>query len=397
MRRSVYLDNAATTMVDPEVVKAMEPYFDKHYGNPSSIHQLGREAKEAVEASRDRIATSINSRADEIVFTSGGTEGNNLALKGVAFANRKKGKHIITTKIEHKCILNSCEWLESEGFKITYLDVDREGFVDLEQLENSITKETVLVSIIHGQNEIGTIQDLQTIGKICNEHGVWFHTDACQSYTKTELDVKKYNIALATLNAHKLHGPKGVGALYIREDVEFVPWQHGGGQESKRRGGTENVPGIVGFAKAVELASNKKHIDYMSRLRDKLIDGITNIEDVSLNGPRGSKRLCNNANFSFFGVEGEGLGMALEQEGVFTSTGSACSSRSLEKSHVLKALRLSDAEINSSTRMSISRFTTEEDIDYVIEKTEGAVKKLRSISPIKKVNEVLKNVFGKST
>ncbi len=393
MRRIVYVDNAATTMADPEVVEAMLPYFTKHYGNPSSIHSLGNEAKEAVEAGRDLIAASINSRADEIVFTSGGTEGNNLALKGVAFANRARGKHIITTKIEHKCILGSCEWLENEGFRITYLDVDRQGFVDLKQLERSIGKDTVLISVIHGQNEIGTIQNLKEIGKICGEHGVWLHTDACQSYTKTELDVRKYNVALATLNAHKLHGPKGVGALYIREDVNFVPWQHGGGQESKRRGGTENVPGIVGFAKAVRLASDKRHITQMVRLRDRLIEGILEIEDTRVNGPTGNARLCNNANFSFFGVEGEGLGMALEQEGVKTSTGSACSSRSLEKSHVLKAIGLSDGEINSSIRMSISRFTSEEEIDYAIQKTGEAVKKLRSISPIKKV---LGSVFGKS-
>jgi len=396
MQRVVYLDNAATTMVDPAVVEAMLPYFTKQYGNPSSIHSFGREAKEAVEASRDLIAASIKSRSDEIIFTSGGTEGNNLALKGVAFANRNKGKHIITTSIEHKCILNSCEWLQQEGFEVTYLDVDREGFVSLGQLEKSIRKDTVLVSIIHGQNEIGTIQDLEKIGKICAEHGVWLHTDACQSYTKTRLDVKKFNIALATLNAHKLHGPKGVGALYVREDVDFVPWQHGGGQESKKRGGTENVPGIVGFAKAVQLASNQKHIEHMVKLRDALIDGILEIEDTKLNGPRGAARLCNNANFSFFGVEGEGLGMALEQEGIKTSTGSACSSRSLEKSHVLKAIGLSDGEVNSSIRMSISRFTAKEDIDYAVQKTQDAVKKLRRISPIKKVKEVLKGVFGKS-
>lgn len=394
MRRIVYLDNAATTMVDAAVVEEMLPYFTKHYGNPSSVHSLGHEAKEAVETARDLIAASINSRADEIIFTSGGTEGNNLALKGVAFANRGKGKHIITTAIEHKCVLASCEWLEKEGFDVTYLRVDSEGFVDAGLLDESIRKDTILVSIIHGQNEIGTIQNLKELGRVCSEHGVWLHTDACQSYTKTALDVKKFNISLATLNAHKLHGPKGIGALYIREDVGFVPWQHGGGQESKRRGGTENVPGIVGFAKAVKLASDRKHIAHMAKLRDKLIDGVLEIDDTRLNGPRGNARLCNNANFSFFGVEGEGLGMALEQEGIKTSTGSACSSRSLEKSHVLKAIGLSDADINSSIRMSISRFTPEEDIDYAIQKTGDAVKKLRSFSPIRKV---LGSVFGKSS
>lgn len=392
MQRIVYMDNAATTMVDPVVLDEMLPYFTKHYGNPSSMHSLGIDAKEAIERSRDKIAASINSRADEIIFTSGGTEGNNFALKGVAFANRNKGKHIITTKIEHKCILNSCEWLEKEGFKITYLNVDNEGFVNLEQLENNIRKDTILVSIIHGQNEIGTIQNLKEIGRICADYGVLLHTDACQSYTKTELDAKKQNISLATLNAHKLHGPKGVGAIYVQEDVNFVPWQHGGGQEKNRRGGTENTPGIVGFAKAVEIALDKKNVEQMSRLRDRLINGILEIEDVKLNGPRGIKRLCNNTNFSFFGVEGEGLGMMLEQEGIKTSTGSACSSRSLEKSHVLKAIGLSDIDVNSSIRMSLSKFTTQEEVDYVIEKTRICVKKLRRISPIKKV---LNYVFGK--
>ncbi|MEM4208486.1 MAG: cysteine desulfurase family protein [Candidatus Bilamarchaeaceae archaeon] len=385
MPKVVYMDNAATTMIDPVVLEEMLPYLKERYGNPSSIHSLGLEAKEAIEQSRDKISVSIKSRADEIIFTSGGTEGNNLALKGVAFANRNKGKHIITTKIEHKCILNSCAWLQSEGFRVTYLDVDKEGFVNVEQLSQSIKKDTILVSIIHGHNEIGTIQNLTEVGKICKEYDVPLHTDACQSYTKTELDVKKQNIALATLNAHKIHGPKGVGAIYIREDVNFVPWQHGGGQERNRRGGTENTAGIVGFAKAVEIASNRRHIDKMYALRDRLIKGILEIEDTVLNGPRGEKRLCNNANFSFFGVEGEGLGMMLEQYGIKTSTGSACSSRSLEKSHVLRALGLDDALINSSIRMSISRFTTEDEIDYVIEKTQQSVKKLRKISPIKKV------------
>lgn len=393
MQKVVYMDNAATTMVDPAVVSEMLPYFTKQYGNPSSIHSLGLEAREAIERSREKIASSIKSRVDEIIFTSGGTEGNNLAIKGVAFANREKGRHIITTKIEHKCILNSCKWLEQEGFKVTYLNVDKEGFVDIEQLKQSIRKDTILVSIIHGQNEIGTIQNLAEIGKICKENDVPLHTDACQSYTKTELDVKKQNISLATLNAHKLHGPKGVGALYIREDVNFVPWQHGGGQEKNRRGGTENTPGIVGFAKAVELASDRRHIAKMYAMRDRLIKGILEIEDATLNGPRGEKRLCNNANFSFFGVEGEGLGAMLEQAGIKTSTGSACSSRSLEKSHVLAAIGLGDAYINSSIRMSISRFTTEEEIDYVIEKTRESVKKLRKISPVKKV---LDYVLGKS-
>ncbi|MEM4358917.1 MAG: cysteine desulfurase family protein [Candidatus Bilamarchaeaceae archaeon] len=389
----VYLDNAATTMVDPRVLEEMLPYLSDRYGNPSSVHQLGRVAREAVETARERIAKSIKARADEIVFTSGGTEANNLALKGIAFANKERGNHIITTAVEHKCVLNSCKWLETQGFRITYLSVDGEGFVNAEELENAITDKTILFSVIHGNNEIGTIQNLEELGKICRAHGIYFHTDACQSYTKAEIDVRKQNLHLVTLNAHKIHGPKGVGALYIREGTTIVPWQHGGGQEFKLRGGTENVPGIVGFAKAVEIASNKEYIAYMSKLRDRLIEGILEIEDSRLNGPKGERRLCNNANFSFRRIEGEALGALLGEDGIKTSTGSACASHTLEKSHVLKALGITDEEINGSVRMTISRFTKEEEVEYAIEKTKKAVKDLRRFSPFKRVVE---SVLGKS-
>lgn len=393
MRMDVYLDNAATTMVDPRVLEEMLPYLSDRYGNPSSVHQLGRVAREAVETARERIAKSIKARADEIVFTSGGTEANNLALKGIAFANKERGNHIITTAVEHKCVLNSCKWLETQGFRITYLSVDGEGFVNAEELENAITDKTILFSVIHGNNEIGTIQNLEELGKICRAHGIYFHTDACQSYTKAEIDVRKQNLHLVTLNAHKIHGPKGVGALYIREGTTIVPWQHGGGQEFKLRGGTENVPGIVGFAKAVEIASNKEYIAYMSKLRDRLIEGILEIEDSRLNGPKGERRLCNNANFSFRRIEGEALGALLGEDGIKTSTGSACASHTLEKSHVLKALGITDEEINGSVRMTISRFTKEEEVEYAIEKTKKAVKDLRRFSPFKRVVE---SVLGKS-
>lgn len=382
--KRIYMDNAATTKVDDEVLKEMVPYFTEKYGNASSVHFVGREAKNALEKSRKIIAKSIGAKPFEIYFTSGGTEANNHALKGLFFWNKESntGKnHIITTKIEHDCILNTCNWLEQEGAKITYLDVDAEGFVDLKQLEESITDKTIVVSIIHGNNEIGTIQDLEAIGKICRKKGVLFHTDACQSYTKTFLNVKKQNLDLVTLNAHKIHGPKGVGALYIREGVKIIPLLHGGGHERKIRSGTENVSGIVGFAKAVEIA-NKKNVEKMTILRDKIIDGILKIPNTKLNGSR-EKRLCNNINISFNNIEGESIGGYLENEGICTSTGSACASHSLETSHVLKAIGLTLIQANSSIRISISKYTTEEEVNYLLEKLPKIVEKLRRMSPIK--------------
>ena len=379
MKRS-YLDNGASTKVDERVVKAMLPYFTEKYGNASSSHSFGKEAKIALEDSRRIIAKSINAKAEEIIFTSGGTESNNLALKGIAFANKEKN-HIITTKIEHDCVLESAKWLETQGFKITYLDVDKEGFVDLKQLEKSITDKTLLVSIIHGNNEIGTIQDLEAIGKICKKNNILFHTDACQSFTKTELDVKKFNLDLVTLNAHKIYGPKGVGALYMKKGTKITPWQHGGGHEFKLRSGTENVPGIVGFAEAVKLA-NRKDIKEMTRLRDKLIEGILKIPETRLNGPKGDKRLCNNTNLSFKKIEGESIGGYLDASGIASSTGSACSSQSLEPSHVLMAIGLSREEAHGSLRLGISRFTKEEEIDHLLKILPKIVKKLRWLSPL---------------
>jgi len=380
-KKEIYLDNGATTRVDDEVVKAMEPYFNEKYGNASSSHSFGQDAKNALALARKVIAKSINAKADEIVFTSGGTESNNLAIKGVAFANKQKGNHIITTKVEHKCVLESCKWLEKQGFEITYLDVDKKGFIDLKNLEEAITDKTILVSVIHGNNEIGTINDLEAIGKICKEKNVYFHTDACQSYTKVEIDVKKQNLDLVTLNSHKIHGPKGVGALYVREGVKIDIWQHGGGQENNIRSGTENISGIIGFAKAVQLA-NKKHVEQMTKLRDKLIKGILEISDTKLNGPIGDKRLCNNTNFSFKKVEGEAIGGYLDQKGIASSTGSACSEATLEPSYVLKAIGLSDEDANGSLRLTLSRFTTKEEIDYVLKVLPGIIKKLRMFSPL---------------
>ena len=293
--KKIYLDNAATTKVDENVLNAMEKIFSDKYGNASSIHLAGLEAREELENSREIIARSINASPEEIIFTSGGTESNNLALKGIV----GKKKHIITTRIEHDCILNTCKWLEKQGCKITYLDVDNEGFVDLKDVENAIAKETAIVSIIHGNNEIGTLQNIEEIGKICRKHGTLFHTDACQSYTKTKIDVQKQNIDLMSLNAHKIHGPKGVGVLYVRKGIKLEPLLHGGGQEQGIRSGTENVPGIVGFAEAVKIA-DKKYIEYMTKLRERLIDGLLKIPNTKLNGPK--NRLCNNINVSFGNV-----------------------------------------------------------------------------------------------
>jgi len=387
MTQKIYLDNAATTKVDEKVVKEMLPYFTEKFGNASSQHEIGQEAKNALEKSRKIISNAINAnKTHEIIFTSGGTESNNFVLKGLYFWNQenKTGKnHIITTKIEHDCILKTCQWLEKQGARITYLDVNNEGFVNLDDIKNAITDKTILVSVIHGNNEIGTIQDLEKIGKICKEKKVLFHTDACQSFTKTDLDVKKMNLDLVTLNSHKIHGPKGVGALYIREEVKIVPLMHGGGHEKKLRSGTENIPGIVGFAKAVDIAS-KKDVRRMFELRDKLIDGILKIPNTKLNGATGEKRLCNNVNVSFRNIEGESIGGYLENYGIYTSTGSACMSNTLESSHVLKALGLGPLDANSSIRLSLSKFTTEGEINFVLEKLPQVVEKLRRISPLVK-------------
>lgn len=380
-KKTIYLDNAATTPVDSEVVKEMLPYYTEKYGNASSQHLVGQEAKRALEEARGVIANSINAKHDEIIFTAGGTEANNFVLKGLFWNHGKEKNHIIISKIEHDCVLNAAKWLESQGAKITYLDVDSQGFIDLDELKNAITEKTLVVSIIHGNNEVGTIQDLTSIGKICHEKNVYFHTDACQSYTKTFIDVKKQNLDFVTLNSHKIHGPKGVGALYIRSGIKITPLLHGGGHEFGLRSTTENVPGIVGFAKAVKIASNS-NVKYMAKLRDKLIQGILKIPDTKLNGPEGDKRLCNNINICFNDIEGEAIGGYLDSYGICSSTGSACSSHSLDPSHVLTALGLSHQQINSSVRLSVSKMNTEEEIDYVLEVLPKIVQKLRKISPL---------------
>jgi len=382
----IYLDNAATTKVDERVLKAMLPYFTQEYGNASSPHLEGNKAKQALEKARRIIAKSINAKPSEIYFTSGGTESTNWALKGLFWKNQKlqTGKNnLVTTKIEHDCILKTGERLEVQGGTVTYLNVDKQGFINLDELKKSIKPETFLVSIIHANNEIGIIQNIDEIGKICKEKKVLLHIDACQSYTKVPINVKKQNLDLVSLNSHKIHGPKGVGALYIKEGVEITYLFHGGGHERGYRSGTENIPGIVGFAKAVDIASSKD-VKKIQELRDYFIKRIlTEIPNTTLNGPIGNQRLANNINISFNNIEGESIGGYLENEGIFVSTGSACMSNTLKTSHVLKAIGLPPLQSNSSIRMSISKFTTKQDIDYVIKKLPDVVKKLRRLSPIK--------------
>ncbi len=378
----VYLDNASTTKVDPKVTKAMLPYFSEKFGNASSLHRSGREAKKALEHSRGTIAKKINAEPSEIIFTSGGTESDNLALRGAAYANKHLGKHIITTKIEHPAVLNTCNSLIGEGFEVTYLDVDKEGFVDLDKLKKSIKKETILVSIIHGNSEIGTIQDIKKIGEICRKKRTLFHTDVVQSFTKVPIDVRKMRIDLLSISSHKIHGPKGMGALYIRKGTKIKPQSTGGPHEFKLRAGTENIPGAVGLAKAVETMEDND-IKRMRFLRDRLISGLLSIPDSVLNGPKGNKRLPNNVNVSFKGVEGESLLTYLDTKGICISTGSACSSKEEGPSHVLKAIDVDEDCIMGSIRLTLSKFTTKEEIDYTIKSVKEVVKHLRKISAVR--------------
>ncbi|MEM4293914.1 MAG: cysteine desulfurase NifS [Thermoplasmata archaeon] len=382
--RRIYFDNSATTMVAPEVVEAMRPYFTEFYGNPSSLHTFGQEAKRAVEDARAKVARLINAEADEIIFTGGGTEGDNIAIKGIAYKNRNRGKHIITSSIEHPAVLETCRALEKEGFEVSYIGVNREGIVNPEEVERSIKKDTILITIMHSNNEIGTIQPVEEIGKIAAEHGIPFHTDAVQSAGKIKVDVKAQQIDLLTLTAHKIHGPKGVGALYIRKGVQLQPIIHGGGHEKGLRSSTENVPGIVGFGKACEIAREnlERNAEHMKRLREKTIEGVLNtIQECHLNGHR-TQRLPNNAHFRFTGIEGESLVLKLDSAGFATSTGSACSSHKLQPSHVLLALGLKHEEAHGSLRVTFSRYNTEEEVELFLQTLPGIVEELRKISPL---------------
>lgn len=387
MKRIIYLDNERTTIVAKEVIEAMLPYMNEYYGHPASLHTLGQQAYEAIEQSAETIAETINAKSDEIVFTSCGTEANDFAIRGIAYANRNRGNHIITTKIEHPSIMRITEELAKQGFKIDYLEVDKEGFIDIGQLENLLTDETILVSVMHINHEIGTIEPIKEVGKLLRERKrkIYFHVDAQSSYTKIPIDVQDFNIDLLTLSSHKIHGPKGVGALYIRQGTKIEPILKGYISVQRLRPGTENVPGIVGFAKAAEIAfaGLEKFVSHMRTLRDKLIKGIEdNIPEVLLHGPRGDKRSPSNVNFSFKYIEGESITLHLNMYGICVSTGSACASRKLEPSHVLTAIGVPPEIAHGSIMFSLSRYNTEEEIDYVLDVLPKVIGKLRSISPL---------------
>ncbi len=383
-KQKVYLDYAATTPVDPRVLRAMMPYFDKYYGNSMSLHSEGVRTSEAVEKARMIIAKALNAGEEEIVFTGSATESNNLALKGLAEANPEK-KKIIISSIEHDCVRNSAIWLRGKGYKLVMLPVDKKGFIDFEELKKEADETTLLVSIIHGSNEMGTIQDIKKIGELCRERGIYFHTDASQSFGKVKIDVQEMKIDLLTASSHKIYGPKGVAILYVHDGVKINPILHGGGHEGGLRSSTVNVPAIVGMGKAVEICMNTLDSENLrlSKLRDKLIKGIlTSIDDCWLNGDD-KRRLSNNINISFERVEGESILMELSNQGIMCSTGSACSSNNLEPSHVLLAMGLSSPEAHGSLRFSLGRWTGETDINYVLKILPIVLKKMRRMSPFK--------------
>ncbi len=382
MTRLIYMDHSATTPVDPAVTEAMLPYFTEKYGNPSSLYTIGRQARKAIEESRQKVADIIGAKKEEIIFTGGGTESDNLAIKGTAYKNRKKGDHIITSSIEHHAVLHTCKYLEIQGFKVTYLPVSREGLVNPADVERAITPKTTLITIMHANNEIGTIQPIEEIGKIAQEKSIPFHTDAVQTAGKIPINVDSLNVNLLSMSAHKLYGPKGIGALYIRKGAFVEPLLHGGGHERNIRSGTENVPGIVGFGKAAELARERLPEEAkLAELQHRLIKGILEIKESYLNG-HPAKRLPNNANFRFSYIEGESMILNLDMKGVAASTGSACSSTSLEPSHVLLAIGLKPEEAHGSLRLTLGRGNTKEDVDYVVSILPEIVNKLRMISPL---------------
>lgn len=384
MDKLIYLDNAATTSTSPEVFEAMKPYFSELYGNASSIYRFAGQATKAVDSARETIAKFINAKPSEIYFTGGGSESDNWALKATAYAKKEKGKHIITSKIEHHAILSTCEFLEENGFEVTYLDVDEDGLIKLDELEASIREDTILISIMFANNEVGTIEPIKEIGEIAHRHGVIFHTDAVQAFGHERIDVKELNIDILSASGHKFNGPKGIGIMYLSDTVRIGSFIHGGGQERGKRAGTHNTPGIVGFAKATELSGlsleekNKKEIE----LRDYLIDRvISEIPYTKLNGHR-TKRLANNANFSFRFIEGESLLIMLDQKGICGSSGSACTSGSLDPSHVLLAMGIPHEIAHGSLRLTLSEETTKEEIDTTVDALKVIVERLRSMSPL---------------
>ena len=383
-KKIIYLDNAATTSVKPAVLEAMIPYFTEKFGNPSSIYSISADNKKDITDARETIAKTINTEAENIYFTAGGSESDNWALKATAEAYGNKGKHIITTKIEHHAILHTCDYLATKGFEITYLDVDENGLIKLDQLKKAIRPDTILISIMFANNEVGTIQPIAEIGKIAKEHGILFHTDAVQAYTQVPIDVDALGIDMLSTSGHKINGPKGIGFLYIRKGVKIHSFVHGGAQERKRRAGTENVPGIIGMAKAAEIstANMKERTEKEIVLRDYLIDRLLlEVPYSRLNGDR-YKRLPNNFNVSFQFIEGESLLIMLDMEGICGSSGSACTSGSLDPSHVLLAMGLPHEIAHGSLRLTLSDETTKEDIDFVIEEIKRIVDRLRSMSPL---------------
>lgn len=380
----IYLDNAATTQVYPEVLEAMKPYFTEYYGNPSSIYSFAQNGKSAMEEARASIAEMIGAKPEEIYFTGGGSESDNWALKATAEAKKAQGKHIITSKIEHHAILHTCQYLEKQGFEVTYLDVDEDGKVKLDDLKAAIRPDTILISIMAANNEIGTIQPVKEIGAIAKEHGIWFHTDAVQAFGHIPLNVDEMNIDMLSASGHKFNGPKGIGIMYIRKGVRIGSFIHGGAQERQRRAGTHNVPGIVGMAKAAELARKEmdERIAYETKLRDHLIERVlAEIPYSRLNG-HATDRLPNNASFCFRFIEGESMLILLDQNGICGSSGSACTSGSLDPSHVLLAIGLPHEIAHGSLRLTLSEKTTMEEIDFVVDELKKIIERLRSMSPL---------------
>ena len=384
MKTNIYFDNAATTPVRKEVYDEILPYFMQYYGNASSVYTIARESKKALEKARQQVAKALNADTEEIYFTAGGSESDNFALKGIAEAMQKKGKHIITTQIEHHAILHTCEYLQQRGFEITYLPVDEYGKIRLEDLKKAIRKDTILISVMFANNEIGTIQPIKQIGEIARQKGIYFHTDAVQAVGHVKIDVKEMNIDLLSLSGHKLCAPKGVGAIYIKKGVTIQPFVHGGAQEKKRRAGTENIAGIVGLGKAIELADKEieENTKKLVFLRDKLINGILeNIPYSKLNG-HPTDRLPGNCNISFDFIEGEAMLLLLDSKGIAASSGSACTSGSLDPSHVLLAIGLPHEKAHGSLRMTLEHYNTEQEVDTVLKELPMIVSKLRDMSPL---------------
>jgi cysteine desulfurase len=385
--KKIYMDYSASTPVDPDVITEMLPYFDKTYGNPSSIHSFGVDAFNAVEEAREKIAKLIGANSDEIIFTSGGTESDNIAIKGAVFKNKdkknSKGYNIITSAIEHPAVLETCKYLDELGYKTKFLPVDKEGIIDLDELEKSISDDTVLITVMFANNEIGVIEPVKEIGKIAKKNNVLFHTDAVQAVGKEPIDVEKLNIDLLSISSHKIYGPKGIGVLYSRKGVNLQTICHGGGHEKGLRSSTLNTPGIVGLGKACELGLKRmdKDVKHMCNLRDILIKNVLEIEESYLNG-HPTKRLCNNAHFRFTAIEGESLNLMLDDWGIAAATGSACSSKKLQVSHVLTAIGLKPEQAHGSLRLTLGRHSTKEEVEYVSSTLPGVVKKLRNMSPL---------------